>query len=276
MTDKENGDPKDESYMDHGRRRFLKNTGIFAGGIVGGSVFGGLLTNQFQTKEETEQKEQLFQEARVFFSREDDFQTLSAAVERIFPEDDNGPGAIELGVPNFIDKQLSSFWGTNAYVYMKGPFLQNNTVINYEQQSTDQSRSGSNASQKPSIPSPRYQTRLNRGDVFLVGLQKMKEVAESKYDNAFHKLDSDEQDEILVAFEKGEVDIPGLRTKPFFHLLVQTTIEGVYADPVYGGNKNMAGWKMKEFPGPRAAYMNEIESEEFIVMEQKSLKDYQG
>lgn len=276
MTDKEKGDQQDDSLMDPGRRRFLKNTGIFAGGIVGGSLFGGLLTNTFQTKPETAQEEQLFQEARVFFSREEDFQTLSAAVERIFPENENGPGAIELGVPNFIDKQLSSFWGTNAFVYMKGPFLQTEFVKDYERQSTEQSKSGQNASAKPSIPSPRYQTRLNRGEVFLVGLQQLQKEAGKKYDSPFYKLEPEEQDEILTAFEKGEVDIPGVHTKPFFHLLVQTTLEGAYADPVYGGNKKMAGWKMKEYPGPRAAYMNEIDAEEFIVMEPKSLKDYQG
>src|SRR5699024_12442357 len=54
--------------------------------------------------------------------RSDDFETLAAATERIFPEDDAGPGAIALGVPYFIDKQLSGFWGTNHEDYMKGPY----------------------------------------------------------------------------------------------------------------------------------------------------------
>lgn len=54
------------------------------------------------------------------------------------------------------------------------------------------------------------------------------------------------------------------------------TLEGAYADPVYGGNKDMMGWKMKEYPGPRMAYLDEIDKDEFILKEPKSLREYQG
>ncbi|MEI3613953.1 gluconate 2-dehydrogenase subunit 3 family protein [Pseudogracilibacillus sp. SO30301A] len=47
---------------------------------------------------------------------------MSAATERIFPKEDKGSGAIELGVPYFIDKQLNNSWGTNAHVYMERAF----------------------------------------------------------------------------------------------------------------------------------------------------------
>src|SRR5690625_1275384 len=121
MSDDDN---RDENY-DPSRRRFLKNTGILAGGVVGGSVLGGLLTNQFQTKPEVKEAEieKDLQEARMFFDRKEDFNVLSAATERIFPEDENGPGAIELGVPYFIDKQLASGYGMNEKEYMQGPFF---------------------------------------------------------------------------------------------------------------------------------------------------------
>lgn len=45
---------KDEESLS--RRHFLKNTGLVAGGVVGGSLLGGLITNQFQTKESTPTK----------------------------------------------------------------------------------------------------------------------------------------------------------------------------------------------------------------------------
>src|SRR5690625_950129 len=150
------------------RRRFLKNTGMVAGGVVGGSLLGGLLTNQYQSKEDTKTKHtenHNLQEARMFFSREEDFNTLSAATERIFPEDDNGPGAIELGVPYFIDKQLASFCGNNAKSYMHDPFRQNNHVHDYQHKDTRQDKSGPNTSTKAPTPTPRYQTRLNRGEI---------------------------------------------------------------------------------------------------------------
>ena len=127
------------------RRQFLKNSGLVAGGVVGGSLFGGLLTNQFQKNRSLQIKTGGLQEARVFINRAEDFDILSAATERIFPKDDLGPGAIELGVPYFIDKQLASEWGTNSKEYMKGPFITNiqaagNHNIQRDQDSRDRMR----------------------------------------------------------------------------------------------------------------------------------------
>jgi|SRR5690625_42982 len=275
MTEKKDHESKNTVS----RRRFLKNTGMVAGGVVGGSLLGGLLTNQYQSKEDTKTKgAQTYnlQEARMFFSREEDFNTLSAATERIFPEDDNGPGAIELGVPYFIDKQLASFWGNNAKSYMHDPFKQNDLVHEHQYKDTDQDKSGPNTSTKAPTPTPRYQTRLNRGDIFLEGLRRMEQVSRDEYGDKFPNLSEENQDEILQSFENGDIDMDAINSVTFFNFLLQTTLEGVYADPVYGGNKNMMAWKMKEYPGPRMAYLNDIDAEEFISMEQKSLRDYQG
>lgn len=277
MSDAQKSMNENKQY-DPDRRRFLKNTGFFASGIIGGSVIGGLLVSPYKTKEKDVKHEAVneLQDARVFFDRREDFEILSAATERIFPKDDNGPGAIELGVPYFIDKQLNGAWGTNAYDYMNGPFPQNTFVRQYEKMDVKQSKQGPNAEVLPGIPSARYQTRLNRGEMFIQGLRAIEKESQNHFNESFIKLDGSEQDEILTSFENGDVQIPGVSSKIFFNLLLQMTIEGAYADPVYGGNKNMMGWKMKEYPGPRASYLNEIESDEFIVMEQKSLKDYQG
>ena len=261
------------------RRKFLKNTGVFAGGVVGGSVLGGLLTNQFMpTKEQTKGTEagKPLQHARVFFSRQKDFDVLSAATECIFPEDDLGPGAIGLGVPYFIDKQLASSWGTNAKEYMRDPFWQNQQTEDYQKKDTRQDKSGPNVETKAPTPTPRYQTRLNRGDVFLQGVKQIENASKDRFDESFVKLDEEQQVEILQAFENNEVDMKGIAAVTFFNLLLQLTLEGAYADPVYGGNKDMMGWKMKEYPGPRMSYLDQIQDEEFIVMEQESLRDYQG
>ncbi|MEI3606390.1 gluconate 2-dehydrogenase subunit 3 family protein [Pseudogracilibacillus sp. SE30717A] len=271
-----NGKNGNGEHYDPGRRRFIKNTGILAGGVVGGSILGGLLTNQFQKEPEQVQTETDLQDARMFFDRREDFNVLSAATERLFPKDDIGPGAIELGVPYFIDKQLNSSWGWNAKNYMKGPFVQNNYVRDYEKKDRDQSKQGPHTDVLPEVPTPRYQTRLNRGEIMLLGIRTMDQVSQDRYQSSFDKLEGEQQDEILTAFENGEIEMAGVGSETFFNLLLQLTIEGAFADPLYGGNKNMMGWKMKEYPGPRAAYIGDIESEDFIVMEQKSLKDYQS
>lgn len=276
MADDKN---KKNEKLDLNRRKFIKNTGIFAGGIIGGSLLGGLLTNQFVSppKEQDSKIDQteLF-DARVFFDRKEDFAVLSAATERLFPEDKHGPGAIELAIPYFIDKQLNGAWGMNAHEYMEGPFPVTPYVREYENKDIKQSKQGPNAETLPGISGARYQSRLNRGEIFIRGLRTMEEESQKRFNETFEKLEGEQQDEILKAFEKGEVAMPGVSSKTFFNLLFQMTIEGAYSDPVYGGNKHMLGWKMIEYPGPRMAYIDDIEAEEFILMEPESLKNYQS
>ena len=42
-------------------------------------------------------------------------------------------------------------------------------------------------------------------------------------------------------------------------MLVQNTVEGFLADPIYGGNRDFFGWKLIGFPSPRYNYVSEIE-----------------
>src|SRR5699024_449590 len=155
---------------DPSRRRFVKNTGMIIGGSAGGSLFGGLLKNQYQSKDVTSTKSETtnhLQLSRSFFNRSEYFETLADAMYRIFKIDDLGSGAIALGVPYFIDKQLSGSWGTNAHAYMHDSFMRNQEVENYQKKDTKQDKTGPNASTQAPTPTPRYQTRLDRGGIFL-------------------------------------------------------------------------------------------------------------
>ncbi len=262
------------------RRNFLKNSGLVAGGLVGGTLLGGLVANPFQKGEKkpllsNENTVQNF-EARTFFSRNEDFDVLSAATERLFPETSKGPGAIALGVPYFIDRQLSSEWGTNAYDYMTGPFPNISEVTQYEKEDVNQNEQGAESETKVPTPTPRYQTRMKRAALFTEGVHALERTAQQQFDSKFIDLSPEQQDEILQAFANDEAKMNGVNSKTFFDLLLTTTIEGAYADPVYGGNRNMDGWRMKEYPGPRMSYLQDIEQTDFIVMEPESLRNYQG
>src|SRR5690625_2292552 len=124
---------EDDHAHEPERRRFIKNTGMILGGVAGGSLLGGLWVNQNDsttTKTDKDKKEVASPtEARMFFTRFEDFVVLEQATERIYPEDDNGPGAIGLGVPYFIDKQLAGKWGVNADDYRQGPFLDKDPTV---------------------------------------------------------------------------------------------------------------------------------------------------
>ncbi|WP_373893737.1 gluconate 2-dehydrogenase subunit 3 family protein [Virgibacillus sp. CBA3643] len=198
MTDNNNNEPDDTANStsqnhanqnhDPSRRRFIKNTGMVVGGLAGGSLLGGMLTNQFQTEPTTapvdEKEQKIFMEARMFFTRYEEFVVLEQATERIFPKNDNGPGAIELGVPYFIDKQLAGPWGMNGKDYRQGPFTESDP-------STDLSR-------------------LNRGEIFISGLRKMNQLSHKQFDSSFDEAEEDQQIKILQDFEDGKVDMKGV------------------------------------------------------------------
>ena len=50
-----------------------------------------------------------------------------------------------------------------------------------------------------------------------------------------------------------------LSAAPFFTILLQDTRCGFFADPIYGGNRDMAAWKMIGFPGARYDYRDWVE-----------------
>ncbi|MEI3612123.1 gluconate 2-dehydrogenase subunit 3 family protein [Pseudogracilibacillus sp. SO30301A] len=235
------------------RRDFLKTSGIAVGTLVGGGLIGGAIgynvrkdANIPQPNETVKEYKAASPKGRKFFKSNRDFDILSQATERIFPEDELGPGAIGLGVPYFIDNQLAGSYGVNAREYMQGPF-------------------------DVGEPTQGYQTPLIRQEVFLHGIRKMEEEAQSRFDTGFAKLDDEQMDEILTDFQKGEVEMDGLTSDFFFQLLRSATLEGAYADPIYSGNNNMDGWRMKDYPGHQMAYIKDIDSEEFKKIEPQSL-----
>lgn len=64
-----------------------------------------------------------------------------------------------------------------------------------------------------------------------------------------HQLSPEQQDAKLRAIESGM----------FFVLLRAHTIEGMFCDPMHGGNVDMVGWQMIGFPGPRMSYFREVD-----------------
>ncbi|CEG24131.1 Gluconate 2-dehydrogenase subunit 3 precursor [Planococcus massiliensis] len=241
----------------YSRRDFLKTSGIATGALIGGGIIGGLIgansnNNNASSNAPAPSGEQHGEGSAggvrglIFFKNDAEFQILANATERIFPEDDLGPGAIGLGVPYFIDKQLAGAYGENSKEYMQGPFEEGQTTQG-------------------------YQSRLKRNEMFRQGLQLMQQEAQSRFETDFVELEGEQMDEILTAFQEDEIEMKGVSALFFFKLLRMATLEGAYADPIYSGNEGMEGWKMKGFPGHQASYINQIESEEYVEIEPKSL-----
>ena len=86
-----------------------------------------------------------------------------------------------------------------------------------------------------------YQGSLTPRQMYRAGLKGLGD---------FHLLDHVAQDEALRKIESTH----------FFALLRQNTIEGMFCDPMHGGNVDMIGWQMVGFPGPRMSNYDEIET----------------
>lgn len=238
------------------RRTFIKNSGLTVGGVVLGGALGSLLVNKdTSTTTETHTHNAAVtsanpNEALMYLTLEQ-YNVVEATAERIFPEDELGPGAKSLGVAMYIDHQLASPWGLSAKEYMTGPF-------------------------KVGTATQGYQGRQKNAEVFMMGLTALENYTKSNYENArFNELTAEQQDEILMDFEntsgENKVTITGITSNQFFNMLKDLTLEGLYSDPMYGGNKGMGGWKLKNYPGHQMSYKAVMEKEEFIVYEPQSL-----
>jgi gluconate 2-dehydrogenase gamma chain len=94
------------------------------------------------------------------------------------------------------------------------------------------------------------------------GLQALEAHCRKTYGETFAKLAPALQDETIRALEDGKAESftwPAARA--FFDTLRTHTMEGMFADPVYGGNKDFAGWTLVGFPGVQLIYtVTELES----------------
>jgi len=85
-----------------------------------------------------------------------------------------------------------------------------------------------------------------------VGLEAHCQGAHKK---SFVQLSAAEQDDVIRAMEQNKAaGFTWPTAQAFFNTLRTHTIEGMFADPVYGGNKDFAGWRLVGFPGAQPAF----------------------
>ncbi|MCF3947604.1 gluconate 2-dehydrogenase subunit 3 family protein [Acidiphilium sp. AL] len=161
--------------------------------------------------------------------------TIEALVDRLIPADDLSPGGKEVGIAVYIDRQLSGAFGQDKGLYMAPPFAEGLP---------------GQGSQSPITPAQRYRKTIDALNEYC---------ADAYFGKSFAQLAATEQDKIIVKMESGMLRLKGLSSKAFFQILWQNTKEGFFADPVYGGNRGMAGWKMIGFPGARYDYLDWVD-----------------
>ena len=91
-----------------------------------------------------------------------------------------------------------------------------------------------------SVPEHGYQGKASPREVYRDGIKQLENFAD---------LGPAEQDQRLRAIE------PTM----FFRMLRQHTIEGMFSDPMHGGNAGLIGWQLIGYPGPLMSYRDEID-----------------
>jgi gluconate 2-dehydrogenase gamma chain len=160
---------------------------------------------------------------------------LTAAADTLIPGDDLSPSGSDCGVVDFIEGQLAGPWGEGAGLYREGPFL-------------------------PSKPEHGYQLGLTPRDLLRAGIAAADVWTRALHGCDFAALGMPERIAALTAFENGSAQFPDPPAREFFELLLSVTMEGFFADPIHGGNRGCASWKMIGYPGSPARYRDVIET----------------
>jgi gluconate 2-dehydrogenase gamma chain len=141
--------------------------------------------------------------------------TLGAIVDRIIPPDEHGAGAGEAGVVVYIDRLLAGF---------------------------------------------RQDLQL----AYRIGLRDLDGLCSERFGARFAELGDPQQDDVLRALLGGElggalptgaIDARGSDDlRRLAAVIREHTIEGFFCDPIYGGNRDTAGWRLVGFPGAHWGY----------------------
>jgi len=92
-------------------------------------------------------------------------------------------------------------------------------------------------------------------DFYRRGLAALDAHCRTTYGKPFALLAAAQQDEVITALEGGKATGFSWPTAQAFFNTVRThTMEGMFADPVYGGNKDFAGWLLVGFPGAQPLF----------------------
>jgi gluconate 2-dehydrogenase gamma chain len=160
---------------------------------------------------------------------------VEALVDHMVPADELSPKGTDIGINVFIDRALAGAWGNGDRLYMQGPW-------------------------KKGVPSQGYQVPLTPAQLYRAGIEATNAHCRKTYGKTFERLSEQQREEVLVALSTGKLPFDnGLPASLFWSTLYQTVMQGMFSDPIYGGNRNKAGWKLIGFPGVIAVHRENVE-----------------
>lgn len=169
------------------------------------------------------------------FLTESEAAFLTAAAARLIPGDALSPSAADAGAVTYLDRQLAGTYGSGERLYLQGPW-------------------------KEGTPRQGYQLRFTPRELYRTSLTALDRLVRERFANrSFATLGEQEQDDFLRELEAGQLDLDGVPSAVLFETLLANVIESYFADPVHGGNRDYAGWRLVGFPGAYAQFGDLVE-----------------
>jgi gluconate 2-dehydrogenase gamma chain len=222
-----NDQVKDQGF---GRRDFLK------GAVVGGAAAATVsLPDSAQAQQAAAATLPSTASPGYSFLNLDEAAFVEALVDHMVPADELTPKGTDIGINVFIDRALAGAWGNGDRLYMQGPW-------------------------KKGVPSQGYQVPLTPAQLYRSGIEATNVHCRKTYGKTFERLTEQQREEVLVALSTGKLPFDnGLPASLFWTTLYQTVMQGMFSDPIYGGNRNKAGWRLIGFPGVIAVHRENVE-----------------
>jgi gluconate 2-dehydrogenase gamma chain len=218
--------------QDLGRRDFLK--GAVVGGAAAATVSNLPQTALAQQPAAAPQPAAAATSEGYAFLHPEEQAFVEALVDHMIPADEHTPKGTDIGLNIYIDRALAGGWGKGDRLYMQGPW-------------------------KTGVPSQGYQLPLTPAQLYRAGIEATNTYCRKTYGKPFDQLNEMQREEVLLGLSSAKISFEsGPPVRVFWTTVYQTVMEGMFADPIYGGNRNKAGWRMIGFPGVIAVHREHV------------------
>jgi len=208
-----------------GRREFLTTVSV-----VGAASASALapVTAEAEAASQTPAAQHTPEAAGYTYLKPSEQAFVEALVDHMIPKDELTGSGTEIGIATYIDRALAGSWGKGDRLYKEGPWQRG-------------------------TPNQGYQLPLTPAELYRAGIQGSNAYCRKTFGKDFDRCTAEQKETFLNDLAGNKITFDGgLPGRAFFSMFYENVMEGLFADPIYGGNKDKAGWKMIGFPGVMA------------------------
>jgi gluconate 2-dehydrogenase gamma chain len=208
-----------------GRREFLTSVSVV--GVASASALAPV-ASEAQTVSEPPAAQHTAEPAGYLYLKPTEQAFVEGLVDHMIPKDELTGSGTEIGIATYIDRALAGSWGKGDRLYKEGPWQRG-------------------------TPNQGYQLPLTPAALYRAGIQGSNAYCRKTFGKDFDRCTAEQKEAFLKDLAAAKIMLEGgLPGRAFFDMFYENVMEGLFADPIYGGNKDKAGWKMIGFPGVMA------------------------